>query len=120
MSKFDYSKAQATAQRLIDKFGDGGSFTRTSQGNIDPVTGNSTGGSTLTISGTITPILSYKNSEVDGASIMQGDGYAYFDGQGLRVGDYTTVNNETWRVVSVSGITSISGVNVYQKVQVRR
>lgn len=120
MAKFDYTKAQATVKKLVEKFGESGSFTRTVQGAIDPATGEQGASTETTISGTVTPVLRFSNDEVNGESVQRGDGYVYFDGDELAINDKVTINGEKWRCVDVSKIKSVSGVLVYQKVQLRK
>ena len=120
MAKFDYGKAQETAERLIDKYGAPGSFTRTTQGDIDPATGEQGAGTTTMINGTVTPVLSYKASEINGESVQRGDGYVYFDGGEIAINDKATINGDLYRCVDVSSIKSVEGVLVYQKIQLRR
>lgn len=120
VAKFDYGKAQETAERLIDKYGAPGSFTRTTQGDIDPATGEQGAGTTTMINGTVTPVLSYKASEINGESVQRGDGYVYFDGGEIAINDKATINGDLYRCVDVSSIKSVEGVLVYQKIQLRR
>lgn len=120
MAKFDYSKAQATAKKLVEKFGESGSFIRAVQGDIDPATGEQGDSAATTISGTVTPVLSFSNTDVDGESVQRDDGYVYFDGDELAINDKVTINGDKWRCVDVSKIKSVSGVLVYQKVQLRK
>ena len=120
MAKFDYAEAAQDAKELIDEFGGAGSFSRVSGGGIDPVTGDSTPETTTTVTGTVTPVLSYRANEVNGESVLQGDGYVFFDGAAVLVDDYITINAEVWRAVNISKIESVDGVTVYQRVQLRR
>ena len=120
MAKFDYIKAQATAKKLVEKFGESGAFIRTVQGAIDPATGEQGASTESTINGTVTPVLRFSNDEVNGESVQRDDGFVFFDGDELAINDKTTINGETWRCVDVSKIKSVSGVLVYQKVQLRR
>ena len=120
VAKFDYIKAQATAKKLVEKFGESGSFTRTVQGAIDPATGEQGAGTTTMINGTVTPVLSYKASEINGESVQRGDGYVYFDGGEIAINDKATINGDLYSCVDVSSIKSVEGVLVYQKIQLRR
>lgn len=120
MAKFDYEKARRDADALIDDFGDAGSFTRVTQGAIDQATGEQSPGTTTLINGTITPILRYMNNEVDGESVLRTDGYVYFSGGEIEIGDTTVLNGETFRAVDAVKLKSVSGTLVYQKVQLRR
>ena len=118
MAKFDYAKAQATAKRLIDKFGDAGSVTKQGQqGGFDEF-GNSTPDTAdVVISGIITPLLSYKASEVDSEFILSTDAYVFVDSEQLPEIGMTT---QGLRVVNVVKLTSVGGVRVYCKLQLRK
>ena len=120
VAKFDYVKAQATAKKLVEKFGESGTFIRTVQGAIDPATGEQGDNTTISINGTVTPVLRFSNDEINGESVQRDDGFVFFDGGELAINDNITINGETWRCVDVSKIKSVSGVLVYQKVQLRR
>lgn len=120
MDKFDYVKAQATAKRLIGKFGEAGAFSRVIAGGTDNVTGVTTPETTNTINGTVTPVLKYKSNEINGESVQRGDGYVFFDGDEIAVNDTITINGELFRAVFIDKIESVAGVLVYQKVQLRR
>lgn len=120
VDKFDYAKAQATAKRLIEKFGEAGAFSRVTSGGTDNVTGVTTPETTTTISGTVTPALKYKSNEINGESVQRGDGYVFFDGDEIAINDTITINGEAFRAVFIDKIESVAGVLVYQKVQLRR
>lgn len=123
VDKFDYSKARAVAAKLIDKFGASSSFViaGTGAGGYDDL-GNviSTQPDTV-IDGTITPLLSYKASEIDGETILQGDGYVFFHSDTApEIGATTTLNGLVYRAVWIEQLDSVAGVNVLRKVQLRR
>lgn len=122
MAKFDYLKAKKTATGLIDKFGQDGTFTTPSvNGGIDPATGDPVASSVITKNGLVTPVLSYKEQEINGSNIKGGDGFVYFAGDTLPViGDNITINAETWRVILVTNITSVNNIIVFTKVQLRK
>ena len=118
MAKFDYAKAQATAKRLIDKFGDAGTVTKQGQqGGFDEF-GNSTPNTPdVVISGNITPLLSFTSNEIDGEFILFTDAYVFFDSEQLPEIGMTT---QGLRVVNVDKLTSVGGVRVYCKLQLRK
>lgn len=120
MAKFDYEQARRDADTLISDFGDSGSFTRVIPGAIDQATGEQSPSTTTLINGTITPTLRYMNNEINGESVLRTDGYVYFSGGEIEVGDTTVLNGETYRAVDVVKLTSVSGTLAYQKVQLRR
>lgn len=120
VAKFDYEQARRDADTLINDFGDAGSFTRVTQGAINPATGEVGPSQTTLINGTITPILRYMNNEINGESVLRADGYVYFSGGEIAINDATVLNGETLRAVDVTKLKSVSGTLVYQKVQLRR
>ena len=126
VDKFDYSNARNVAAKLIDKFGESGSFVAagTGSGGYDDFgnTGNTiVPSSYMVINGIITPLLSYKQSEIDGEAIQQGDGYVFFHSDTAPpVGATTTLNGLVYRAVWAESLDSVAGVNVFRKVQLRR
>lgn len=119
MADFNYNSAAIKAGRLIAKFGGDGTFTRETGGGVDPVTGDTSQVTTDSIAGTVTPVLNYRNDEINGESVLRSDGYVFFDGAPVRIGDNISINGEVWRAVDIQKIQSVDGVLVYQKVQLR-
>lgn len=122
MDKFDYDKARATAERLITKFGEAGSVTQEATGGGTDAFGDPLPGTdAVTINGIITSRRDYEVSEVDGSVIQHGDCYVYFHSDTAPSIDMTvTLNGETFRIVHIIDLTSVGGVNVYRKLQLRR
>ena len=120
MDKLDYDAAKADAGEMVSFYGDSGEFTRTEGGGIDPFTGAESTGVITTLSGTVSPVVFYKAREIDGTVIQQGDGYVFFHGPRLGIGDITSLNGQDYRVINIEKIESVSNTLVYQKVQVRR
>ena len=123
MSSFDYTAKRAMAKRLIEKFGAAGSFILPgNDGGTDPNTGDTIPAQPdTTILGTVTPILRYKGNEIDGKTIQTGDGYVFFHSDvAPTIGYLHTQNGDTWRAVNIMEMTSVGGVNVYRKIQLRR
>lgn len=122
MVAFNYNKAYEVAKKLIEKFGGSGSFVVTGStggydddGNVIPDIPD------RTISGTVTPMLQYKSMEIDGSTIQTGDSYIFADTSAeVPINAVITLNGDTFRVVNVQGITSVDGVKVYRKLQLRR
>ena len=123
MAKFDYVKARGVAEKLINKFGDDGSFI---------LAGNGSGGyddfgnvippePDAVFSGTITPLLSYKQMEVDGSRILATDTYVYFHSDNEPpIDSKTTINGDEYRLINIKKLGSVDGVNVYRKMQLRK
>lgn len=75
--------------------------------------------STMT-TGTATPIVEFTTSDVDGKSILSGDGYCFFQGAGdIAVGAQLTINGITHRVINNYSLSSNDGINLFQKLQLR-
>lgn len=111
MATFDYAKLQATANRLITKFGQTGAVKRETL--PDPVYG---GAPTVTsYTATLVP-MSYDQKYVDGANITTADRKIYISSVGLaitpRVGDIVTVAGVNYSVVAADpnnydGVTNV-------------
>lgn len=120
---FNYAEKRATAEKLITKFGGSGSFVVPgNDGGFDPNTGdNIPAQPDVSIDGIITPALQFKQQEVDGETVQWGDAYVFFHSDNEPpIGALTTINGVTWRCVRVMELTSVDGVNVYRKVQIRK
>lgn len=119
----DYSTSRATAKRLIEKFGQSATVTvKGNDGGFDPDTGDTIAAvPDQTISGIATPVLQFKNSEIDGTTIKHGDAYFFFHSDvEPPIGALFTENGNTWRLESLMQITSLGGINVYRKYQLRK
>lgn len=126
---FNYTVAAEKAKALIEKFGAAGSFVLKGSGGVgvdefgDPLPP----APDVTYSGTVTPVLAFKANEIgaflqgNNESIQVGDSYVFFDSATPPViGAITTINGDTWRVVAVESLTSVGGVRVFTKLQLRR
>ncbi len=119
---FDYVGARTLAKELITTFGGAGSFVKKgstggydSSGNLTPDTPD------VVITGLTTPLLSYKNMEIDGSTIISGDSYLFFHSETApTIGMQTTVNGIEFRVVDLITLTSVDNINVYRKIQLRK
>ncbi len=122
MSGFDYTRARDTAERLILKFGQSASVVIPGNASGYDTSGNVIAPTADTvINGIITPLLSYRKSEIDGESILHSDSYVYFHSDTApSVGARVTINSSLFRVVSIRELTSVAGVNVYRKLQLRK
>ena len=120
---FDYADARVTAEALIGEFGQGVVLVKKgNDGGYDPETGDPIAPTLDTqIGGVVTPLLSYKSAEVDGELIQSGDSYCFFHSDDEpEIGMLLTDNGKVWRVVSIIELTSVGGVNVFRKLQMRR
>lgn len=125
MTKFDYTKARETAERLIDKFGQAGQFVKSGEkGGYDSLGNPIADEPDIVISGIVTPLLPISKDEMerDGANIIDGDKMCFFHSeQAPDVGYFHTQNGVKWRVIAMlKEITSVDGINVFRKFQLRR
>lgn len=118
---FDYAQAAIDASGIIAEFGAAGTVYAPAISGTDPDTGlPMTTIPQVTLSGIITPKLSYKKSQIDGSNILAGDSFVFFDTTGEPlVGMLTQINGELLRVIAVDSLRSVSGVKVYHKLQLR-
>lgn len=94
-----YARLQATAARLVAKFGQTGTVTREIQ--PDPMVG---GDPTPDPHPAILVPMSYSARDIDGTVIKTGDMQIYISAAGLAItpgpGDYATANGKTYRIVN--------------------
>ncbi|CAH9015395.1 head-closure protein [Vibrio phage 137E35-1] len=124
--QFDYAKTRATVERLLKKFGAAGTvYERAETGGTDAL-GNALPDTTgKAIAGFITPLLPYSTSTqlttYERDNVKAGDMYAYFHSEELvDINMLVDANGSTWRVQSIKSLTSNSGVNVFQKLMLRK
>lgn len=127
MANFDFEKARATAERLIKKFGgaldviqEGSNYTKDALGNTVAKTED------IVISGFSSPLLSYGSDakadsyEQTGTEVIAGDKYNYFHSETIpSIGMSLTSDGVKYRVQSIIGLSSLEGVRVYTKLQLR-
>jgi hypothetical protein len=94
-----YARLQATAQRLITKFGQTGTVTRI----IEPDASVGGDPTETAYPATLVP-MAYTAREIDGTVIKTGDMQIYISAVGLAItpgpGDYATANGKTYRIVN--------------------
>ena len=115
---FNYANAQATAERLIAQFGQAATLTKkASSGTAYAPTVTSTS------YGVIVVIMDYRNSEIDGTVVKQGDKRIYLSTDGLTVvpatSDTITLDGAVHSVIDVRPM-SPGGTVVYYEIQARR
>ncbi len=118
---FDYTTARAVASAIIADFGSPGVVTKKgTKGGFDSE-GNVTADiADTTINGTVTPLLKAKAHEIDGSNVITGDGFVFFDSvTAPEINMQITLNGKAYRIVAVSGLTSVGSVNVFRKLQLR-
>ena len=91
-----YSELATTATRLLTEKGETATFTRTSPGTFDPVTGTSSGQNVTTFTAKVYP-SDFSVSQVNGKSILSGDKKLI-----VQAGNKPAVNDK----VSLSGIVT--------------
>ena len=120
---FDYAKARLVAKSLIEKFGQAGTFTVKGSGgggydeNGNPIAPQPD----VVINGTVTPLLKYKQHEVDGERILSTDSYVYFHSDDEPpIDSVTTINGSKYIVKNIMKLDSVNNISVYRKIQLRR
>ena len=104
----DYSKARATAKRLLTKFGKSIQADRVTGSNFDPLTGSETE-SSQQLNG-IGVLLNFNQYEIDGQNILATDKKLIYSGDELKVGD--KINGK--RVQTVEPLNpDLSGAIIY-------
>jgi len=108
---FDYAKTQATADRLIKRFGQVGAIKRTTP--PDPILGGD--GTTTSYPATLVP-MTYDARYVNGTTIISSDRQIYVSSVGLgiipKVGDVITAGGIDYHVVAIDpqnydGVTNV-------------
>ena len=120
---FDYAKARLVAKSLIEKFGQAGTFTVKGSGgggydeNGNPVAPQPD----VVINGTVTPLLSYKQQEIDGERILSTDSYVFAHSDiEPPIDSVITINGSKYIVKNIMKLDSVDNINVYRKIQLRR
>lgn len=117
-----YDKQRALAERLIKKFGANATVYRPEVPSGTDGLGRPTGGSPrVDIDGIATPVLSYKNDEIDGELIKATDGYIFFHSDTLpEIGMFHDASGSTYRIQDLMIIQSRDGIVCLVKAQVRK
>ena len=111
-----YSELATTATRLLTEKGETATFTRTSPGTFDPVTGISSGQNVTTFTAKVYP-SDFSVSQVNGESILSGDKKLIMQaGNKPAINDKVTMSGEFSTVVSFEsvGLTSDEVIYVVQ------
>ena len=120
MTKFDYSRPASTAKRLLDRFGQNGSLSRTVEdGGYDPFGGpiQTTETTPCTVA-----LLQFDNHQIDGELVLIGDRRALIAPDASfepQAGDSLTVGSEVLQVVRNRPV-SPAGVVVLHDCVVRK
>lgn len=118
MTAFDYSGLKATAERLIERFGQ--SATLTSYSESGDAWNPTLTPSTATVR---VAVFDYRNSEIDGELILQGDKLVYLSTAGISAvpanSSKLTIGGVTHSIMDVMPLAP-GGTAVFYKLQVRR
>ena len=114
---YNYTPLTSSATRLLTKFGAQYTFTRTTKGTYNPVTGK-TSDSSSTYTG-YACLFNYSDADLTDGTILQGDRRMLAEGGTYEVGDSVVVGSDTYRVISVSEIAP-AGTVVAANLQIRK
>lgn len=119
---FDYQKARETALKIIAKYGAPGSVVKKgTTGGFDSKGDSKADVPDSTIYGTVTPLVQYKTSEIDGSKIQVGDAWVFFHSNTPpAIEMQTTINGKTFRIIDIVKLSSVDDINIYQKLQLRK
>jgi hypothetical protein len=121
---FNYTKARATAKKIISKFGQPSSIVQKgTTGGFDEGGNAEADSPDITIDGIITPLVQYKTNEIDGESIIVGDAWAFFYTEStvdIAIDMQVTINSKTFSVKAVKKLSSVDDINIYTRLQFRK
>ena len=122
MSKFDYVKARKYAESIIGDFGASGSVYTLGEDGGEDMLGNplpSIPG--VVIDGLVTPLLKYKQAEVNGQNILATDNYIFLHSElEPEIDMLHDSGGNTYRVMDIVKLDSVDGVRIYRKLQLRK
>lgn len=120
---YNYPASRKQAARIILKFGAPGSVVK--KGN--PGGGSDVNGDPIAASpdemffGTVTPLVRFKTSEIDGTTILKGDSWVFFNSEtSPEIDMQITLNFETFRIVDLEKLTSVDDINVFRRLTLRK
>jgi hypothetical protein len=114
---YNYTPLTASAGRMIAKFGQQYTFTRTTKGAYNPATGQ-TSDSSATFTG-YACLFDYSDADRADGTILQGDRRMLAEGGTYEVGDTVVVGSDTYRVINISDIGP-GGSVVASNLQIRK
>lgn len=120
---FDYAQARKNAQEIIGEFGAAGTFiiSDASEGGYDDLGNPVPPQPAVTIEGIVTPLLRYKQHEIDGERILAIDNYVFFHSETVpQIDNKITINGNTYIAKSIVRLDSVDNINIYVKVQLRK
>lgn len=117
-----FNDMAALAVEMINDFGFAGSFVKKGQaGGVDDYGQTIPASPDITVTGRVTPKLSFKQHEIDGTNILASDGYVFFDSDSGKpdVGYEITLNGLVWRVISDMSFVNPDSQVMFLKYQIR-
>jgi hypothetical protein len=104
MATFDYAGLKVDVDELLAEFGDTCQLKRDTPGTVDPVTGEPSGGATVTTD-VLGVVVDYEEKLVDGETIMRGDRQALVQATVEPLfGDTFIEHGVIWSVVNVEAV----------------
>lgn len=126
MATVDYDKYRALAEKIISKYGEPLQITKEGEAADKDKYGRATTGTEdIVIDGICSPLLDYDASMMgayneESSLIQAGDKFAYYHSDtNPEIGMTLTVNGVKYLIKSIVWLSSLSGVRVYTKIQLR-
>ena len=121
---FDYAASADTAMRMLAKFGQTVTLSRTSDPVYDPITGEYTGGGTVstTAFGVLLPVGDEAGNTLGDGGVIRADDRKFIVDSGASLDALTTLTDAgggVWNIVNVVSLAP-AGINVLYKGIVRR
>lgn len=117
----DYSRNKASADRMIQKFGQALTFTLKADNSdgFDEFGDSEAPDAPTTVDGYGVK-LDYESGEIDGKNVISGDAKLLISTDGVIVANMTTIiNGETWRIVKPNPLEPADVLIMYES-QIRR
>lgn len=114
---YNYTPLKQSADRLIQRFGQKYTFTRTTKGSYDPATGTTTDSTaTYQKSGIL---FDYFDGDSAGETVLAGDRRLLAEAHSYEVGDSVVIDSQTYRVISISP-NQPAGTMMLANLQIRK
>jgi len=115
VSKFDYTRSKALADKLINQFGQELTFTSETGTSYDPATGTTTSTESTYTADVVW--LDYNKDEIDGTYVQSGDARLLVAGT-PKINDRVTRGGVEWRIVDTEELNP-GGTFIYTEAQAR-
>ena len=121
---FDYTASAETARRMLEQFGQTVTLSRTSDAAYDPITGEYTGGGTVTTTahGVLLPVGDEAGNTLSDGGVVRADDRKFIidaSAEPDALSTLTDAGGGVWNIVNVVSLAP-AGVNVLYKGYVRR